>query len=246
MSPNPLDLSDEATLQQALLQYENAQKEGKIVYIDSTHLWDIAQHYQYDEGDDQAAEEAVDYALQLFPNDDDFLNYKIELLLDKVDEEKYFFHETNLNQQYLAEAKEFVERISEQDTEDYVLTLARVLLKKTTDSIWKHNENDAADERLWQHVANHNIDLSDEAYMEIAESLDRLLLPKRADEWLSRCKDKEDSDYLDLLATIKWNRLRYADAAKVHKKLVERQPYSAFDWAYLAETLQDKAIQREF
>lgn len=236
MSPNPLDLSDEATFQQALLQYENAQKEGKIVYIDSTHLWDISQHYQYDEGDDQAAEETVDYALQLFPNDDDFLNYKIELLLDKVDEEKYFFHETNLNQQYLAEAKELVERISEQDTEDYVLTLARVLLKKTTDSIWKHNENDAADERLWQHVANHNIDLSDEAYMEIAESLDRLLLPKRADEWLSRCKDKEDSDYLDLLATIKWNRLRYADAAKVHKKLVERQPYSAFDWAYLAET----------
>ena len=78
MSPNPLDLSDEATLQQALLQYENAQKEGKIVYIDSTLLWDIAQHYQYDEGDDQAAEEAVDYALQLFPDDDDFLNYKKE------------------------------------------------------------------------------------------------------------------------------------------------------------------------
>ena len=130
MSPNPLDLSDESILQQALLQYENAQKEGKIVYIDSTLLWDIAQHYQYDEGDDQAAEEAVDYALQLFPDDDDFLNYKIESLLDKVDEEKYFFHETNLNQQYLTEAKELVERISDQDTEDYVLTLARVLLKK--------------------------------------------------------------------------------------------------------------------
>ena len=72
--------------------------------------------------------------------------------------------------------------------------------------------------------------------MEIAEGFDRLLLPKRADEWLSRCKDKENSDYLDLLATIKWNRLRYADAAKAHEKLVEQQPYSAFDWAYLAET----------
>ena len=117
-----------------------------------------------------------------------------------------------------------------------MLTLARILLKKTTDSIWKHDENEAADERLWQHIANHNIDLSDDAYMEIAEGFDRLLLPKRADEWLSRCKDKENSDYLDLLATIKWNRLRYADAAKAHKKLVEQQPYSAFDWAYLAET----------
>ena len=117
-----------------------------------------------------------------------------------------------------------------------MLTLAHILLKKTTDSIWKHDENEAADERLWQHIANHNIDLSDDAYMEIAEGFDRLLLPKRADEWLSRCKDKENSDYLDLLATIKWNRLRYADAAKVHEKLVEQQPYSAFDWAYLAET----------
>ncbi|MFC2776224.1 tetratricopeptide repeat protein [Segatella oulorum] len=236
MSSNPLDLSDEATLQQALSQYENALKMGETVYIDSTLLWDIAQHYQYDEGDDKAAEEAVDYALRLFPNDDDFLNYKIELLLEKVDEEKYFLNEPNLNQQYLAEAKELVARITEQDTEDYVLTLARILLKKTTDSIWKHDENEAADERLWQHIANHNIDLSDDAYMEIAEGFDRLLLPKRADEWLSRCKDKENSDYLDLLATIKWNRLRYADAAKAHEKLVEQQPYSAFDWAYLAET----------
>ena len=223
-------------MQQALSQYENALKMGKTVYIDSTLLWDIAQHYQYDEGDDKATEEAVDYALRLFPNDDDFLNYKIELLLEKVDEEKYFLNEPNLNQQYLTEAKELVARITEQDTEDYVLTLARILLKKTTDSIWKHDENEAADERLWQHIANHNIDLSDDAYMEIAEGFDRLLLPKRADEWLSRCKDKENSDYLDLLATIKWNRLRYADAAKAHKKLVEQQPYSAFDWAYLAET----------
>ena len=236
MSSNPLDLSDEATLQQALSKYENALKMGETVYIDSTLLWDIAQHYQYDEGDDKAAEEAVDYALRLFPNDDDFLNYKIELLLEKVDEEKYFLNEPNLNQQYLAEAKELVARITEQDTEDYVLTLARILLKKTTDSIWKHDENEAADERLWQHIANHNIDLSDDAYMEVAEGFDRLLLPKRADEWLSRCKDKENSDYLDLLATIKWNRLRYADTAKAHEKLVEQQPYSAFDWAYLAET----------
>ena len=46
MSSNPLDLSDEATLQQALSQYENALKMGKTVYIDSTLLWDIAQHYQ--------------------------------------------------------------------------------------------------------------------------------------------------------------------------------------------------------
>ena len=223
-------------MQQALSQYENALKMGETVYIDSTLLWDIAQHYQYDEGDDKAAEEVVNYALRLFPNDDDFLNYKIELLLEKVDEEKCFLNEPNLNQQYLAEAKELVARITEQDTEDYVLTLARILLKKTTDSIWKHDENEAADERLWQHIANHNIDLSDDAYMEIAEGFDRLLLPKRADEWLSRCKDKENSDYLDLLATIKWNRLRYADAAEAHKKLVEQQPYSAFDWAYLAET----------
>ena len=219
-------------MQQALSQYENALKMGETVYIDSTLLWDIAQHYQYDEGDDKAAEEAVDYALRLFPNDDDFLNYKIELLLEKVDEEKYFLNKPNLNQQYLAKAKELVARITEQDTEDYVLTLARILLKKTTDSIWKHDENEAADEWLWQHIANHNIDLSDDAYMEIAEGFDRLLLPKRADEWLSRCKDKENSDYLDLLATIKWNRLHYADAAKAHEKLVEQQPYSAFDWAY--------------
>ena len=88
MSSNPLDLSDEATLQQALSQYENALKMGETVYIDSTLLWDIAQHYQYDESDDKAAEEAVDYALRLFPNDDDFLNYKNELLLEKLDEEK--------------------------------------------------------------------------------------------------------------------------------------------------------------
>ena len=48
MSSNPLDLSDEATLQQELSQYENALKMGETVYVDSTLLWDIAlEHFEY-------------------------------------------------------------------------------------------------------------------------------------------------------------------------------------------------------
>lgn len=190
-------------------EYEAAQAEGKMLYLDADQLAAIANYYCAT-GQQDKAEELLHSGLQVHPNNTDLL---LEL--------SYYY----LDRGKRAKAKNVADSISETYTSEVKMLKAEILLGD--------NKVEEA-----QHLVDTIEDIDElDTLTEIVYLFLETGHPEIAKEWLDKGKELhgEEEDYLSLSADYYDAIHDNGKLKECFNKLLDKSPYSATYWMGLAK-----------
>ena len=206
-----------------LKKYEEAQKNGGNIYLDSEQLIDIAEYYQ-SLGDIDNAITTCEYAMTLWPDSMEPLLFRSRIaLLEEDDADK---------------ADMFCERISDTDKtdEEYYLLKAEIMIAR--------EQVDTADNYLKKFFYQEYTDDKDVIAIDVACLFADYAHYEKAKKWLDIVKNKADEFYLETLTRVETGLGHYEQSKKINNKLLDKDPFSTENWRRLAYTqLQDNDFE---
>ena len=224
MRDNFAQYFDKPKFRDQLARYEEMMSNGSTYYFEATELTDIAEYYAM-QGDSEKAEEALDYALRLHPDNIDALIFKAR---------------ARLINGHLAEAGHIIDSITDQNDREVMFLRAELLMAQ-------HQYGKA--EALLRAL------IEEESYAAntYADIIDLLVDNGQADMaslWIEEATQRypEHQQLTESAAYSHTLQERFDEAIALYNRLLDIDPYSTFYWEelgkiYFRREEYDKAIE---
>lgn len=204
------DYFDSEDFQNILEGYEESVKSGHPLFLDADDLADIADYYHF-LGNDQQADDVIDYALSLYPT----------ATLPNV-----FRAREALTTGDIDSAQECVKNIEQKDDPEYHYIQAELLMAQ--------DKVEEADNYLRQYFATISPDEYADFVMDVANIYFDYGLNEKAYEWMMRTKGDDSKDFKELMARTLFGVGKYRDSERIFNELLDKDPYSKRYWNALA------------
>lgn len=192
--------------------YEESVKAGHPLFMDADDLADIADYYHFT-GMESQADEAIEYALSLYPN----------ATLPNV-----FKAREALTDGDIETAREYVGNIENKEDPDYHYMQAELLIAQ--------DKVEEADNYLRRYFTTVSPDEYQDFVMDVANIYIDYGLTDKAYEWMMRSKGDDSNDFKELMAHALFGLGKYKDSERLFNELLDRDPYSKRYWNALANT----------
>ena len=204
------DYFNSEDFKELLDNYESARQVGEQPFLDADDLVDLADYYNYT-GEGDKAVEAIDHALNLYP----------DATLPNV-----FKAREALTEGDFKTAHHYADAIGDKDDPDYHYLTAEIMVAEghiEKADRYLRNIAKSVDEDEWQDFikdcANLYVDygVNDKAY-----------------QWMMRSKGDDSTDFKELMARTLFGLGKYKDSEQLFNELIDRNPYSVHYWNALA------------
>lgn len=197
-----------------LQRYEEAQQQGRTIFLDADEYLDICEYYQHKDLYDNALE-ALNQGLSIFPQSTTLLCMKARW-------------EINFNEPaHIAEAEFLISQVEDKEHEDYVLTKAEILLVK--------GETETANSLLETHYQEMDEDQQEDFVYDTVVLLSDYSQHEAAKAWYLRMKDTDNTDCMELKLRIQMNERDYKKAEETIQLLLDKNPFSPDYWVKAAQ-----------
>ncbi len=204
------DYFDSEEFRTALDNYEESVRAGHPLFLDADDLADIADYYHFT-GEDQQADEVIDFALSLYPN----------ATLPNVFRAREELSEGNIDA-----AQEYIDNIEQKNDPEFHYMQAELLIAK--------DKVEEADNYLRQYFST----VPPEEYQDVVKDVANIYfdygLNDKAYEWLMRTKGDSSNDFKELMARTLFGLGKYKDSERLFNELLDKDPYSTRYWNGLA------------
>lgn len=209
---------DSSEFKDILMAYEEAERTGQPLFMDTDDLIDIADYYSLTGNKDKASA-AIEAALELNPGATLPLVFKAREALAHEDVEA---------------AKELASSIIDKDDYDYKWLQAEIMVAQ--------DKVDEADSYIKEVFATVEDDERDDSIYDIAGMYLDYGVYDKAYEWISECSETDNDECLDLRARALMGLGRPHESIAIYNTLIDRKPRSAELWTSLATAqYQDEA-----
>ena len=196
--------------QEILENYEASINVGSNPFMDADDLVDLADYYSW-QGDDDKAEQAIDYALELYPGSTLPNVFKARKALAEED---------------YAEAEFYADEIENRDDPDYHYLLAEIMIAE--------GDIEKADEYLREYGKNVEPDEYEDYVRDCANLYIDYGESEKSYEWMMRSRGDESDDFKELMARTLFGLGKYKDSERIFNELIDHHPYSKQYWNALA------------
>lgn len=190
--------------------YEAAVANGGHAFMDADDLVDIADYYNM-AGEYDKAVEAVDYAIQLYPNATLPNVFKAREALQNAD------YDTAL---------QYADNIEQKDDPDYHYLKAEILLAQ--------GHIDESD----RYLRDYGMTVPADEYQDFVKDCANLYvdygISDKAYEWMMRSKGDNSDDFKELMARTLFGLGKYKDSERIFNELIDHNPFSKHYWNALA------------
>ena len=183
-----------------LERYEASINAGSTPFMDADDLVDIADYYSWQEDDDRA-EEAIRYALELYPAS----------TLPNV-----FMARRALAQDDIAEAEMYADAIENHDDPDYHYLVAEIKIAA--------GDIEEADEYLREYGKGVDADEYEDYVRDCANLYIDYNQSEKAYEWMLRSRGDESDDFKELMARTLFGLGKYEDSERIFNELIDQHP----------------------
>lgn len=201
---------DSEEFRNILDNYEESVKSGHPIYMDADDLADIADYYHFT-GNDEEANEVIEYALSLYPN----------ATLPNV-----FKARQALTLGEIEMAREYVEQIENKDDPEYYYIQAEMLVAQ--------DKVEEADAYLRDYFLTVPPDEYQDFVMDVANIYFDYGQNEKAYEWLMRTKGDTSNDFKELMARTLFGLGNYKESERLFTELLDQDPYCKRYWNALA------------
>lgn len=196
--------------QEILESYEASVNDGNSPFIDADDLVDIADYYSWKDLEEKA-EEAIDYALELYPNATLPNVFKARKALNRDDYEEAAFYR---------------DEIENHDDPDYHYLVAEIMIAE--------GNVEEADEYLREYGKTVDPDEYEDFVRDCANLYIDYEESMKAFEWMLRSKGDGSDDFKELMARALFGIGKYKDSERLFNELVDKNPFSENYWTALA------------
>ena len=196
--------------QEILESYEASVNDGNSPFMDADDLVDIADYYSWKDLEEKA-EEAIDYALELYPNATLPNVFKARKALNRDDYEEAAFYRNE---------------IENHDDPDYHYLVAEIMIAE--------GNVEEADEYLREYGKTVDPDEYEDFVRDCANLYIDYEESMKAFEWMLRSKGDGSDDFKELMARALFGIGKYKDSERLFNELVDKNPFSENYWTALA------------
>jgi tetratricopeptide (TPR) repeat protein len=196
--------------QELLESYEASINAGSNPFMDADDLVDIADYYNW-QGEEEKAEQSINYALELYPSS----------TLPNV-----FKARKALNSGNYEEAHFYADEIADHDDPDYHYLVAEIMIAE--------GNIDKAD----LYLRNYEKTVDPDEYEDFVRDCANLYIDydvnEKAYEWMMRSRGDDSDDFKELMARTLFGLGKYKDSERIFNELVDHHPFSKQYWNALA------------
>jgi tetratricopeptide (TPR) repeat protein len=196
--------------QELLKSYEASINAGTTPFMDADDLVDMADYYAW-QGFNDKAEQAIDYALELYPSATLPNVFKARKALAIGD---------------FTQAEYYCDEIESHDDPDYHYLVAEILIAK--------GDIQAADNYLREYGKSVEPDEYEDFVRDCANLYIDYDENQKAYEWMMRSRGDESDDFKELMARTLFGIGKYKDSERIFNELIDHHPYSKIYWTALA------------
>ena len=196
--------------QEILERYEASINAGSNPFMDADDLVDLADYYGW-QGFDDKAEQAIDYALELYPSATLPNVFKARKALTVSD---------------FSQAKFYCDEIEDHDDPDYHYLVAEIMIAK--------GDIEEADNYLRDYATSVEPDEYEDFVRDCANLYIDYNQNEKAYEWMMRSRGDESDDFKELMARTLFGLGKYKDSERIFNELIDHHPFSKHYWNALA------------
>lgn len=204
------DYFDSKVFKDIFSAYEDSVRSGHYPFMDVDDLTDIADYYNFI-GEKAKANDAVEHALELHPG----------ATLPLVFKARQAILENNF-----AKAFHLADEIVDKEDPDYKYLVAELLIAQKRIS--------EAEEYLKDYFHEIPDEEREDFIMDVANIYIDYSLNGNALDWLSMSRQKNSTDYKELLARTYFGMMMFEECIKLFNELLDRNPYNKNYWTALA------------
>lgn len=193
-----------------LESYETSMNQGESPFMDVDDLVDIADYYNW-KGYGEQADEAIEHALELYP----------DATLPNVYRARQALMDGNYE-----EARSFCQNIANREDPDYHYLVAEIMIAE--------GRIDEADNYLKAYGTTVDDDEREDFIRDCANLFVDYDVSSKAYEWMAKSKDDDSDDFKELAARTLFSMGKYKDSERLFNELIDRHPYSKHYWNALA------------
>lgn len=205
------DIFQSKEFKENLKKYEVARMSGNSIYLEPDVLTDIAEYY-HAHGNLDAALEAVDLALQMFPGAVEPLVFKARFAL--------------LLEEGTSQAMHYAQQIADKQDLEYYYLLAEIKIVG--------NRIDDAEKYLEEKESSIDADDLEDYRLDVATLFADYDIYDKAEKWLNLCAYVSEPDYQELNGRIEMNKGHYKKCENIFNKLLDKDPFHISYWNLLA------------
>ena len=196
--------------QELLESYEASINAGSNPFMDADDLVDLADYYSW-QGYDDKAEQAIEYALELYPASTLPNVFKARKALSVGD---------------FTQAHFYCDEIENHDDPDYHYLVAEIMIAK--------GDVEQAD----RYLRDYGKDVASDEYEDFVRDCANLYIDyeqnEKAYEWMMRSRGDNSDDFKELMARTLFGLGKYKDSERIFNELIDQHPYSKHYWNALA------------
>lgn len=209
MKEDPSSIFNQPDFKETLAKYENMVREGTRTYFDADDLTLIAEYYA-SKGNPYASDKAIDYALSLYPENQDVLVFKCHSLLSgrNTDEADLLIHNLPYQNDY-----------------DTQLLYAELYLQKNDMSQTQATLNKLYED--YPHI---------DTILDIAQLYTDYQQKKYAYPWIQKAlnENPDNLEALELMGLYQFEIQHYNQALQCFNAILDEEPYDVNSWQNLA------------
>lgn len=216
---NDWDNIDEQELENNIAKYEEAERKGESIYMDSDELTGIAEHY-YNSGNMAKAIQVLEYAIELFPHSIMPLVFRARIaMLDGKD---------------ISLAKRLAKEVGDKTDFEYLYLEAEIRIVE--------GKPDEADKYLSKYLDMLLEEDKPDFILDSAMLFADYGQFDIAEKWLQLSDEKDIADYKEVKGRIAAARGNYTESEHIFENLLDEDPFSNHLWNSLAsnQMMQNK------
>lgn len=200
---------EDPAVQALVKKYEQMKEGGMHVFFESDELTLLAEYYASIQ-DGEAADEIIEYGLQLYPENLDLIVYHCQSLMAKGK---------------VGEAEEIVSRLP--DSSDYMVRLLKA-------EICMNDGRSEEGEKIIRSLYDEDPDIS--VMLDIAQIYLNIQSLDKASVWLEKAyaEAPDDPDVLDMLSTFYFRTGNTEKEIEIYNKILDNDSYNVYAWQQLA------------
>ncbi len=188
--------------QELLESYEASINAGSNPFMDADDLVDLADYYAW-QGYDEKAEQAINYALELYPSSTLPNVFKARRALSVGD---------------FVQARFYCDEIENHDDPDYHYLVAEIMIAE--DNI----------EQADRYLRDYSKSVDPDEYEDFVRDCANLYIDyqesEKAYEWMMRSRGDESDDFKELMARTLFGLGKYKDSERIFNELIDHHPFS--------------------
>lgn len=196
--------------QELLESYEASINAGSNPFMDADDFVDLADYYAW-QGYDEKAEQAINYALELYPSSTLPNVFKARRALSVGD---------------FVQARFYCDEIENHDDPDYHYLVAEIMIAE--DNI----------EQADRYLRDYSKSVDPDEYEDFVRDCANLYIDyqesEKAYEWMMRSRGDESDDFKELMARTLFGLGKYKDSERIFNELIDQHPFSKTYWNALA------------